>query len=209
MSYLILVRHGQSTWNALGKWTGVTDVELTDLGRAQARAAAKTLEGITFGSAHTSQLQRAHETLRIILSELNQTQLDAKRVAALNERSYGHLEGATKQASTAELGADRTHKIRRGWDEPTPGGETLKDVHARVVPYYLDHILTDLKAGKNVIVVSHGNTLRALVKHLESVNETDIEAVEIGNDEVYIYQIDEATGQIIAKNVHVSANLSE
>jgi len=204
MPYLVLVRHGQSEWNELGQWTGLTDVELTTIGRAEARAAAKTLEAITFGAAHTSQLKRAQHTLHEILDELGQTQVEAQKVAALNERDYGQLTGKNKWQVKEEHGEAQFTRWRRSWDEPIPGGETLKDVHDRVVPYYEEHILADLKIGKNVIVTSHGNTLRALVKHLETIAETDVENVEIGTGEVYVYEIDETTGQIIAKDIKIA-----
>jgi 2,3-bisphosphoglycerate-dependent phosphoglycerate mutase len=204
MSYLILVRHGQSAWNELGQWTGLTDVELTEKGRAEARAAAKTLEGITFGAAHTSELKRAQDTLAEILDELHQTEIEAQKSAALNERDYGILTGKNKWQAKEEYGEEQFMKWRRSWDEPIPGGETLKDVHARVVPYYEEHILADLKSGKNVIVASHGNTLRALVKHIENIAESDVTNLEIGTGEVYLYQINEDTGEVIAKEIKIA-----
>ncbi len=204
MPYLVLVRHGQSKWNELGQWTGLTDIELTEKGKAEARTAAKTLENITFGAAHTSNLKRAQQTLAEILNELGQTEIEAKKAAALNERDYGQLTGKNKWQVREEYGEEEFTKIRRSWDHPVPGGETLKDVHTRIVPYYEQHILADLKAGKNVIVAAHGNSLRALVKHLENVAETDISNLEIGTGEVYLYEIDETTGQIIAKDIKIS-----
>jgi 2,3-bisphosphoglycerate-dependent phosphoglycerate mutase len=204
MPYLVLVRHGQSAWNELGQWTGLTDVELTEKGRAEARAAAKTLEDITFGAAHTSHLKRAQDTLHEILAELGQTEVEAKRHAALNERDYGILTGKNKWQAKEEYGDEQFTKWRRGWNEPIPKGETLKDVHDRAVPYYQEHILADLKAGKNVIVAAHGNTLRALVKHLEDIAESDIPGLEIGTGEVYVYDIEPESGRIIAKDIKVS-----
>jgi 2,3-bisphosphoglycerate-dependent phosphoglycerate mutase len=207
MPYLVLVRHGQSAWNELGQWTGLTDVELTEKGRAEARAAAKTLEDITFHAAHTSKLKRAQDTLAEILSELGQTQLEAKRHAALNERDYGILTGQNKWQVKDRHGDEQFTKWRRGWNEPIPEGETLKDVHDRAAPYYEKHILADLKAGKNVIVAAHGNTLRALVKHLEQIAEDDIAGVEIGTGEVYLYKV-EGSGQIVAKEIKVTGSLA-
>ena len=204
MPYLVLVRHGQSVWNELSQWTGLTDVELTEKGRAEARAAAKTLESITFGAAHTSKLKRAQHTLAEILAELGQTELEAKQSAALNERDYGDLTGKNKWQVRDEHGEEKFTAWRRSWDYPVPGGETLKDVHARVVPYYQEHILADLKAGKNVIVAAHGNTLRALVKHLENLPESEIPALEIGTGEVYLYEIEPKEGRIVAKDIKVS-----
>jgi len=204
MPYLVLVRHGQSAWNELGQWTGLTDVELTEKGRAEARSAAKTLDGITFGAAHTSNLKRAQDTLSEILDELGQTEVEAKKSAALNERDYGDLTGKNKWQVRDEHGEEKFMGWRRSWDYPVPGGETLKDVHDRAVPYYEEHILADMKAGKNVIVAAHGNTLRALVKHIEDIAEEDIPGLEIGTGEVYLYEIEPETGRIVAKEIKVA-----
>lgn len=204
MSYLVLVRHGQSEWNELGQWTGLTDVSLTEKGRAEAKSAALALEKLTFGSAYTSNLKRAQDTLAIILDELHQTEMVAQKTAALNERDYGILTGKNKWQAKEEYGEEQFMKWRRSWNEPIPDGETLKDVHARAIPYYESHILSDLKAGRNVIVAAHGNTLRALVKHIEDVAEENIPGLEIGTGEVYLYQIDEATGQVTAKEIKIT-----
>jgi 2,3-bisphosphoglycerate-dependent phosphoglycerate mutase len=204
MAYLVLVRHGQSAWNELGQWTGLTDVELTDKGKAEARQAAKTLEGITFGAAHTSNLKRAQQTLAEILTELGQTELEARHAAALNERDYGELTGKNKWQVREEHGDEKFHNWRRSWDYPVPGGETLKDVHERVVPYYEEHVLSDLKAGKNVIVAAHGNSLRALVKHIEDIAEDKVPGLEIGTGEVYLYEIEPETGRVLAKDIKIS-----
>lgn len=206
MPYLVLVRHGQSAWNELGQWTGLTDVELTERGRAEARAAAHALENLTFGAAHTSRLKRAQDTLTEILTELGQTEVQAQQAAALNERDYGILTGKNKWQAKDEYGEAQFTKWRRGWDEPIPEGETLKDVHDRAVPYYQQHILADLRAGKNVIVAAHGNTLRALVKHLEDIADHDIPGLEIGTGEVYLYKIEPDTGQVIAKDIKISGS---
>ena len=203
MSYLVLVRHGQSEWNALGQWTGWTDVELTEQGREEARKAAKSLDGLTFHAAHTSNLKRAQQTLTEIMAELGQVEIEAKKTGALNERHYGELTGQNKWQVKETHGEDQFNRWRRAWDEPIPGGETLKDVHARVKPYYEETILEELKSGKNVIVAAHGNTLRALVKHLEDIAEDAVGTLEIGTGEVYVYEIDD-DGKIIAKDIKVT-----
>ncbi|HSH31244.1 MAG TPA: 2,3-diphosphoglycerate-dependent phosphoglycerate mutase [Candidatus Saccharimonadales bacterium] len=203
MAYLVLVRHGQSEWNLLGQWTGLVDVELTGKGREEARAAAQALENLPLHAAHSSPLKRAKDTLQEILDELGQAEIEAKADPALNERDYGHLTGRNKWQVKQEHGEEQFALWRRSWDYPIPGGETLKDVHARVVPYYEQHILSDLKAGKNVIVAAHGNTLRALVKHLEGVTEAIIPGLEIGTGEVYLYEIGE-DGKIIDKQIKVT-----
>jgi 2,3-bisphosphoglycerate-dependent phosphoglycerate mutase len=204
MSYLVLVRHGQSEWNALGKWTGQTEVPLTEKGRAEAAQAATTLEGITFHQAHLSNHGRAAETLNIILDALHQTDLEAKKSAALNERDYGELTGKNKWEVRDEYGEEQWMKWRRSWDYPIPGGETLKDVYDRAIPYYEQHIVSDLKAGKNVIISAHGNTLRALVKRIEDISEDAIPGLEIGTGEVYVYEIEPETGRILAKDIKIA-----
>ena len=181
MSYLVLVRHGQSEWNELGLWTGLADISLTAKGRSEAAAAATTLEDITFGAAHTSNLKRAHETLTVILDQLGQTEVEAKKSAALNERDYGELTGKNKWQVREEHGEEKFMGWRRSWNYPIPAGETLKDVHSRVVPYYEQSILSDLKSGKNVIVAAHGNSLRALVKHLENIADDVIPSLRDWN----------------------------
>jgi len=204
MAYLILVRHGQSEWNALGKWTGSADVSLTDRGKDEARQAAKTLEGITFGTVHVSDQKRAKQTLDVILEELGQAAADTKTTPALNERDYGELTGKNKWQVKEEYGTEQWMKWRRGWDDPVPGGETLKDVYDRAAPYYEKHILTDLKSGQNVLVSASGNSLRAVVKHLENIAESDIPGLEIGTGEVYCYEIEPETGRILAKDIKIT-----
>ncbi len=204
MAYLVLVRHGQTEWNALNRWTGQTDVELTNKGREEARAAARGLQHIVFDTAHTSKLKRAQDTLNEILTALDQTQIQVQQATQLNERNYGLLEGKNKQQISNEYGEEQFTKWRRGWNEPIPEGETLKDVHDRAMPYYEKHILTDLKAGKNVIVAAHGNTLRALVKHIEDIAEDDVAGLEIGTGEVYVYEIEPETGRIITKDIKLA-----
>lgn len=200
MAYLVLVRHGQSAWNALGLWTGQEDVELTDQGRAEARAAAEHLRDITLHRAYTSNLSRAQQTLEEIKSALGHTKIETTADAALNERHYGDYQAKNKWDIQAEIGEEAFTSLRRSWDHPVPGGETLKDVHARVLPYYEEHILQDLKAGNNVIVAAHGNSLRALMKHLEEVSDDNVHELEIGTGEVTMYEINE-DGKVLEKHV--------
>lgn len=203
MAYLVLVRHGQSEWNALGLWTGQEDVGLTEQGRAEARKAAKHLADIELHKAHTSTLSRAKQTLHEIKQALQHTlptDLETVEHAALNERHYGEHQAKNKWEIKDKLGEEEFNKLRRNWDHPVPGGETLKDVHARVLPYYEQHILADLKAGKNVIVAAHGNSLRALMKHLDQVADDQVHELEIGTGEVHVYEINE-DGSVIAKHI--------
>ncbi len=203
MAYLVLVRHGQSEWNLLGQWTGLTDVSLTDEGREEARRAAKTLEDIDLQRAYTSKLTRAKHTLDEIVTHLGRKDIERSEHAELNERDYGELTGKNKWQVKEEYGEEKFMAWRRSWDHPVPGGETLKDVSERVLPFYEQHILEDLKNGKNVIVAAHGNSLRALIKYLEDVADEDAHTVEIMTGEVLVYQIDD-TGKLLKKEVRLT-----
>jgi 2,3-bisphosphoglycerate-dependent phosphoglycerate mutase len=196
----MLVRHGQSEYNALGLWTGLTDVPLNDEGREEARRAADSIQGIHIDVGFTSVLKRARETMDEILASLGQTEVPVISDPALNERDYGSLTGKNKWQVRDEYGEEQWLKWRRSWDYPVPEGETLKDVYARVVPYYDRVILPELKAGRNAIVVAHGNSLRALVKHLESISDAEIPLLEIGTAEVYLYTVD-PKGKIVSKEI--------
>lgn len=200
MAYLVFVRHGQSEWNALGLWTGQTDVALSGKGKEEARKAADGLRDITLHRAYTSGLQRAQQTLQEILDELKQVEVETIAHGALNERDYGAYTGKNKWDIQKEIGDEEFTSLRRKWDHPVPGGETLKDVHARALPYYEEHIEADLKAGRNVIVSAHGNTLRALMKHLDEVADDMVHELEIGTGEVVVYEINE-DGKVLSKTI--------
>ena len=203
MAYLALIRHGQSEWNALGLWTGLTDIALVEAGREEARRAADAIAEIPFQVAFTSTLRRAQDTLVEITQKMGATGLPTIRSAALNERDYGDLTGKNKWAIRDEYGEEQFMAWRRGWDAPLPHGETLKDVYDRVVPYYEEQILPRVKQGENVLVVAHGNSLRALVKHLESIADNDIAEVELGTAEVYLYDIT-PDGRIVSKEIRAA-----
>lgn len=203
MPYLILVRHGQSEWNAEGLWTGLTDVSLNEEGIEEARRAADALQGVRLDVAFTSSLKRAHETLDVILRAIGQTDIPVIRHPALNERDYGDLTGKNKWKIRDEFGEEQFLNWRRSWDYPVPGGETLKDVHARVLPYFQQAIVPELRAGRNVIVVAHGNSLRALVKHLESISDEVIPSVELGTAEVWMYDVD-GEGRVRSREIRAA-----
>ena len=203
MAYLVLVRHGQSEWNVLGQWTGLTDVQLTEEGREEARRAAKTLEDIDLHKAYSSKLQRAKHTLDEIVQHLQREDLERTEHEELNERDYGELTGKNKWQVKEEHGEEKFMQWRRSWDYPVPGGETLKDVSGRVVPFYEQHVLEDLKAGKNVIVAAHGNSLRSLMKHLEDIADENAHEVEIMTGEVLVYEIDD-NGKMLKKEIRVT-----
>ena len=194
---LILLRHGQSQWNLENKFAGWTDIPITEEGKKQAKEAGKNIKGIKIDIAFTSKLQRASETLRIVLQE---TGLKIKTIESekLNERHYGKLQGINREEAKKKFGEEQVHKWRRGYSDTPPEGESLKDVVNRVVPYYEKEILPELKDGKNVIIVAHGNSLRALIKHLEKLSDEDIMKVEIPLCVPLIYDIDES-GDVMNK----------
>lgn len=200
MAYLVLVRHGESEWNKAGLWTGWTDIGLSEKGREEAKRAGQNLQDVEFDLAFTSPLIRAKETLEIIKKELGIENLPTEANTALDERHYGIYTGKNKWQLKEKLGEEKFLKIRRGWDVPIPGGETLKDVYQRVVPFYEQHILPELNTGKNVLISAHGNSLRALVKFLENISDEDIPNLEISTGEIYIYQIDN-NGKMISKKI--------
>lgn len=188
---LVLVRHGQSEWNKLNLFTGWRDVDLTELGVAEARRAGQLLkaEGAHFDIAFTSVLMRAQRTLDIILEELGQTGLETIADQALNERDYGDLAGLNKDDARERWGDEQVHIWRRSFDIPPPGGESLKDTAARVLPYYESRIWPELKAGKSVIVAAHGNSLRALVMQLDKLSREDVLALNLATGAPMIYRL--------------------
>lgn len=201
MALLVLVRHGKSEWNHLGLWTGLVDVDLTHEGVAEARKTGSLLSDIPFHALHVSELYRAQRTLMEVIEATGKPHYhEAESHPALNERDYGDLTGKNKWQVKDEVGEERFNRIRRHFDEPVPNGETLKDVYHRVVPYYEQRILPKLAEGKNVLVVAHGNSLRALAKHLEKIADEDVAHLEIGTGEAHCYTID-ATGTITAKEI--------
>lgn len=200
MVYLVLVRHGESEWNAKSLWTGWTDVSLTKLGREQARLAASLLKDMKFDICFVSVLKRAKETWDEIRRGIKTEDIPTIEDKALNERDYGDLTGKNKWKIKEEYGEEQFKKWRRSWDTRPPNGESLKDVYERVLPYYKTIILPELVKGKNVIIVAHGNSLRALIKYLENVPDNDIAKLEIGLSEAYVYKLD-TEGKIVAKEI--------
>jgi len=204
MGNLILLRHGESEWNAKGIWTGLIDIPLSEKGREESRRAADALKDIKLDIAYTSPLIRAKQTLDEIKRVLNYPKLEAIENKALNERDYGELTGKNKLEIKKKYGEEKFLQIRRGWNYPIQAGETLKDVYNRVVPYYKREILPKLKEGENVLIVAHGNSLRALVKYLENISDKDIENLEIATGEIYIYNID-GYGSVTSKETRLSS----
>lgn len=186
---LLLVRHAESEWNLLGKWTGRTDVHLTEKGQKEARMIGDILKDIELHHTYSSQQVRTFETLTGILESAGKNDIPHVHSEELNERDYGEYTGLNKWEVLEQLGEDTFTSIRRSWDHPIPGGESLKMVHERAVPYYKEHILPKLLEGKNVLVVSHGNTIRSLVKYLENITDEGIAEVEMPFGHVLLYHV--------------------
>lgn len=197
-NYLVLVRHGESEWNKLNLFTGWKDPDLTEKGVSEAKAGGQLLkqQGFHFDVAFTSALKRAQRTLQLFLAELGQTSLLTHKDQALNERDYGELSGLNKDDARKRWGEDQVHIWRRSYDVPPPGGESLKDTAARVLPYFESTIVPELKAGRNVLVAAHGNSLRALIMKLENLTGEQIVARELATGVPIIYRLD-ASGKAV------------
>ena len=219
MQKLVLVRHGESIWNLENKFTGWTDVALSDNGRKEAGHAGKLLNeaNFSFDIAHTSYLRRAIETLWIILTELDCMWIPVKKTWKLNERHYGALQGLNKAEMTEKYGAEQVKQWRRSYDvrppaldinddrypgkdpkykdiqkEELPLTESLNDTVLRFMPYWHTEIIPDLKEGKHVLISAHGNTLRALVKHLDNISDENISNLNIPTGAPLVYELDES-----------------
>ncbi len=197
---LVVLRHAESKWNELGLWTGLKDISLTEKGMDEAKKTAQKLQGIVFHKSYVSELKRAKETLDIIVNTLHLSSIPIIAHKALNERNYGIYTGMNKWDVKIELGDNEFEKIRRSWNYPICRGETLEDVYNRVVPYYKEKIQTSVLTGENVLIVAHGNSLRALVKYLENLNEKEVVKLEISTAEAYVYELNDF-GNIISKEI--------
>lgn len=162
MNVLVLLRHGESEWNKENRFTGFTDVELSQTGRAEAKAAGEALKAIKFDKVFTSTLKRAYHTAELALDAAGQKH-DLIKHDDLRERDYGDLTGLNKDDMRKKYGEEQVHIWRRSYDVRPPGGESLQDVVARVTPYYKANIEPLIKGSKNVLLAAHGNTLRAML----------------------------------------------
>jgi 2,3-bisphosphoglycerate-dependent phosphoglycerate mutase len=187
---LVLVRHGQSEWNLKNLFTGWKDVDLTEQGVAEARAAGRKLkaQGLKFDVAYTSALKRAQRTLDLILEEMGE-RIPIVRDQALNERDYGDLVGLNKDDARRKWGEEQVHIWRRSYDVPPPGGESLKDTVARALPYFVQEILPRVLRGERVLISAHGNSLRALIMVLERLTPEQILKRELGTGVPIIYRL--------------------
>jgi len=190
MPNLIIIRHGQSEYNLENRFTGSTDIELTVTGEMEAKNAGILIKKYPLDEAYTSVLKRAIHTLTIILKEIDKTGLPVTKTAALNERSYGDLQGLNKLEMVSKYGPKQVLLWRRGYDIVPPNGESLKDTYNRVVPYYINEIEPKLKSGKNILIIAHGNSLRALMMYLEKIGETKIADVNLATGVPRLYEFD-------------------
>jgi 2,3-bisphosphoglycerate-dependent phosphoglycerate mutase len=210
MAKLVLVRHGQSQWNLENRFTGWVDSPLTALGREEAQQAGERLRGTHFDQAYTSNLERAQQTLALILGVLGQQDLPVVKDAALNERHYGALQGLNKKETADKYGAEQVHVWRRSYDVPPPKdrtelnpegiSESLKDTAARTLPFFESRILVDVKAGKNVLVAAHGNSLRSIVMQLDRLTKEQVLELNLATGVPVVYEIDPA-GNVVGKTV--------
>jgi 2,3-bisphosphoglycerate-dependent phosphoglycerate mutase len=208
VAHLTLVRHGQSQWNLENRFTGWTNVPLTEAGRHEAERAGHLLHDIPVDRAFTSMLARAQETLAIILRVLHREEIPLTKDTALNERDYGDLTGMNKDEAAARFGAEQVHRWRRSWDERPPDGESLADTDARTFPFFREEILPHIIAGDNVLVVAHGNSLRAIVKEIEGLTPEQIVSLEIPTATPYVYTLD-AEGRIVHKEIRMPPTPSQ
>ena len=191
MSNLILIRHGQSVWNAANRFTGWTDVELSEVGVSEAEEAGRILSSHRIDVVHTSDLIRAQRTAEIIMS-LNESSegYSTKFDWRLNERNYGSLQGLNKAETAEKFGAEQVHIWRRSFDVAPPDGESLEMTAERTIPYFEEEILPDLQAGKGVLVSAHGNSLRSIVMHIEDISPEDIVSLEIQTGSPMFYEFE-------------------
>ena len=192
MSDLILIRHGQSVWNAANRFTGWTDVELSEVGVSEAEEAGRSLSSQRIDVVHTSDLIRAQRTAEIIMS-LNEASegYSTKFDWRLNERNYGSLQGLNKAETAEKFGAEQVHIWRRSFDVAPPDGESLEMTAERTIPYFEEEILPDLQEGRRVLVSAHGNSLRSIVMHIEGISPEDIVSLEIQTGSPMFYEFED------------------
>lgn len=194
MVTLVLIRHGQSLWNAENRFTGWTDIDLSKKGENEAREAGKKLEDVAFDVVHTSALMRAQRTAEIIIKHNKISQdIPTFKDERLNERHYGSLQGLNKTETAEKYGAEQVHIWRRSFDISPPDGESLKMTAERTLPYFKDDIVKHLNEGKNVLISAHGNSLRSIVMYIENISKEDIVKLEIQTGVPRTYQYENNT----------------
>ena len=206
MSILVIVRHGQSEWNLKNLFTGWTDVELTELGAHEAEHAGIVLRPYHFDAAYTSVLKRAIHTLDIILHEIGEESISVYKDQALNERNYGSLQGLNKAEVGDKYGSQQLIAWRRSYTAVPPDGESLENTYQRVIPYYQKEIEPKLKAGQNILVVAHGNSLRALMMYLEHISPEDIAHVDLATGAPRLYEFSDTLTVLKAEYIKLPAD---
>ena len=191
MKQVVLIRHGESQWNLENRFTGWVDVPLSPKGEQEAREAGQKLRAYQFDYAFTSVLTRAIRTLEIVMDVIGQPGLPVERDQALNERMYGDLQGLNKAETAKQYGEAQVKLWRRSYDVRPPGGESLQDTADRVLPYYREHIWPRLAKGETLLVVAHGNSLRALVMHLDRLSREDVLELNIPTGAPLLYELDD------------------
>jgi len=189
MPQLVLIRHGESQWNLENRFTGWVDIPLSPNGEKEARKAGEKLKGYKFDEAFTSVLIRAIRTYEIVAETAGFNNLPLEKDKALNERMYGDLQGLNKDETRKKFGDEQVRLWRRSYDVAPPNGESLKETAARVMPYYHSRIEPDLKSGKNILIVAHGNSLRALIMFIENISKDDIVKLEIPTGIPIVYEL--------------------
>jgi 2,3-bisphosphoglycerate-dependent phosphoglycerate mutase len=197
MGFLVLLRHGESQWNLENRFTGWVDVDLSPRGEEEARLAGEKLKDFSFDKVYTSVLKRAIRTMELVLEVQGQMDLPVVYDQALNERHYGDLQGLNKAETAKQYGEEQVHLWRRSYDIAPPNGESLQDTAARVLPYWREHILPDLLAGLNLLVVAHGNSLRALVMRLDALTREAVLDLNIPTGVPLVYE--HADGEIVRR----------
>jgi 2,3-bisphosphoglycerate-dependent phosphoglycerate mutase len=196
MARLVLLRHGESQWNLENRFTGWVDVPLSSKGEQEAREAGQKLKTFRFDRAYTSVLKRAIDTLQIVLEVIGQTDIPIEKDQALNERLYGELQGLNKAETARKYGEQQVKIWRRSYEVRPPGGESLRDTAERVLPYYEQHIRPHMLAGRTILVSAHGNSLRALVMHLDGLSKEQVLELNIPTGMPLLYEFDEA-GEVL------------
>lgn len=200
MPKLVLIRHGQSLWNLENRFTGWVDVPLTAKGEEEARNAAKHIRDLEFDVCYSSALRRAQRTLDLIL-ETNGWDIPVIQDQALNERHYGDLQGLNKDELRRQYGEEQVKIWRRSFDVAPPNGEALKDTAARTLPFFERCIMGDIRQGKNVLVVAHGNSNRSIVMKLDELTGDQVVGLELGTGIPLVYEMD-VDGSVRSKHVH-------
>jgi 2,3-bisphosphoglycerate-dependent phosphoglycerate mutase len=198
MPDLVLLRHGESQWNLENRFTGWIDIPLSERGKEEARAAGEKLKDFTFHRAFTSVLKRAIDTLSIVLNVIGQETIPVQRDKALNERHYGDLQGLNKAETARKYGDEQVKLWRRSYDVRPPNGESLEDTSGRVLPYWTGSILPHLRKNENILISAHGNSLRALVMHLDQLSRKDVLELNIPTGIPLLYKLDDDT-KILSK----------